>query len=268
MVELYELDKIEFERQSSKGNQIKWEKDGIWYKADYCGYEGLAEYMVSWLLKYSNLNEDEFVIYNTEQIKYKSSLYNGVSSKNFLTDDWQLITLERMYKNQTGKSLYESVWHIQGIKERIDFLVSQVERYTGIKNFGEYLGKLLSIDAVFLNEDRHLHNIALLMNREGRYKLCPIFDNGASLISDTTMDYPLSEDIYKCIDSVQSKTVCSSFDDQLDAVEEMYGINIQFTFGRKEIQMLLDDEKVYSEDIKKRVEKVLLEQKRRYNYLF
>ena len=29
--------------QSSKGNQLKWENDGIWYKADYTGYEGLAD---------------------------------------------------------------------------------------------------------------------------------------------------------------------------------------------------------------------------------
>ena len=26
--------------QSSKGNQLKWENAGIWYKADYTGYEG------------------------------------------------------------------------------------------------------------------------------------------------------------------------------------------------------------------------------------
>jgi hypothetical protein len=34
-------------RQSSKGNQLKWESKGIWYKADYLGYEGLAECVVS-----------------------------------------------------------------------------------------------------------------------------------------------------------------------------------------------------------------------------
>lgn len=39
------------DRQSSKGNQLKWENEGIWYKADYTGYEGLVEYMISHLLK-------------------------------------------------------------------------------------------------------------------------------------------------------------------------------------------------------------------------
>ena len=46
MVELFEQNIRTNERQSSKGNQLKWENDGIWYKADYTGYEGLSEYMI------------------------------------------------------------------------------------------------------------------------------------------------------------------------------------------------------------------------------
>ena len=42
MVRLKKADLREHIHQSSKGNQLKWEKDGIWYKADYTGYEGLA----------------------------------------------------------------------------------------------------------------------------------------------------------------------------------------------------------------------------------
>ena len=51
MIELFEQNIRTNRRQSSKGNQLKWENDGIWYKADYTGYEGLAEYMISHLLK-------------------------------------------------------------------------------------------------------------------------------------------------------------------------------------------------------------------------
>ena len=40
---------------TSKGDQRKWEIDGIWYKADYMGYESLAEVLVSRLLKKSSL---------------------------------------------------------------------------------------------------------------------------------------------------------------------------------------------------------------------
>ena len=96
MVELFEQNIRTNERQSSKGNQLKWENEGIWYKADYTGYEGLAEYMISHLLKKSTLAEDEFVCYDLEKIKYGTVIYNGVKSKNFLKEDWQIITLERL----------------------------------------------------------------------------------------------------------------------------------------------------------------------------
>ena len=66
MVELFEQNIRTNERQSSKGNQLKWENDGIWYKADYTGYEGLSEYMISHLLEKSTLQEAEYVIYDTE----------------------------------------------------------------------------------------------------------------------------------------------------------------------------------------------------------
>ena len=71
------------DRQSSKGNQLKWENEGIWYKADYTGYEGLVEYMIFHLLKKSSLAENEFVCYDLEEIKYGTVIYNGVKSRNF-----------------------------------------------------------------------------------------------------------------------------------------------------------------------------------------
>ena len=40
MIELFEQNERMQDRQSSKGNQLKWENAGIWYKADYTGYEG------------------------------------------------------------------------------------------------------------------------------------------------------------------------------------------------------------------------------------
>ena len=113
MIELFEQNERKADRQSSKGNQLKWENNGSWYKADCTGYEGLAEYMISHLLKFSSLQKDEFVLYDYERIKYKNIFYNGVKSNNFLYDDWQTITLERLFHNFFQKSLYEAVWHIQ-----------------------------------------------------------------------------------------------------------------------------------------------------------
>lgn len=62
------------------------------------------------------------------------------------------------------------------------------------------------MDAFFLNEDRHFHNIAVLMNSKGEFDYCPIFDNGACLLSDTNMDYPLNTSVYEMIKESHSKS--------------------------------------------------------------
>lgn len=268
MIELFEQDMKMDDRQSSKGNQLKWKSHGIWYKADYTGYEGLAEYIISHLLQKSTLSEQEYVLYDLEQIKYKSKVYSGVKSKDFLQCGWQIITLERLFQNFFGQSLYQSIFKIRDHEERLIFLVNQVERITGLKEFGKYLNKLLTIDAFFLNEDRHTHNIAVLMNEKGAFAYCPIFDNGAGLLADTTMDYPLEGDIYELIDSVKSKTISSDFEEQLDISEALYQNHIKFSFTMKDVKELLDNAEIYSEEERKRVELVIRAQMRKYQYLF
>ncbi len=37
-------------------------------------------------------------------------------------------------------------------KDRLKILVEQVERTTGLKDFGIYMSKLITLDALFLNE--------------------------------------------------------------------------------------------------------------------
>ena len=72
MIELFEQNIKTNDRQSSKGNQLKWENNGIWYKSDFTGYEGLSEYVISHLLDFSNLRKDEFILYKPIEIKYKN----------------------------------------------------------------------------------------------------------------------------------------------------------------------------------------------------
>ncbi len=269
MIELFEQNERTADRQSSKGNQLKWEKDGIWYKADSAGYEGLAEYMVSHLLEFSSLEKNEFVRYDYEQIKYKNVVYNGAKSRSFLQKDWQIITLERLFRDFFQKSLYESIWEIRtSAEKRFAYLVMQVERMTGLKKFGAYLNKLMTIDAVFVNEDRHMHNIAVLMNQKGEFAYCPIFDNGAGLLSDTSMDYPLEMDIFEALSEVRAKTFSSSFEEQLDISEKIYGMNLYFYFKKKDVKQLLFEMPGYSEQEKNRVGDIIFEQMRKYEYLF
>ena len=268
MVELFKQNIRTNIRQSSKGNQLKWENEGTWYKADYTGYEGLAEYVISHLLKYTNLNEDEYVLYEPEQIKYKRQIYKGVRSRTFIDGDWQIITLERLFKNVYNESLTSVLWHMSDVKERLVFLVNAIKNITGLNNWGEYICRLFTIDAFFLNEDRHMHNIAVLMNGKGDYKYCPVFDNGAGLLSDTTMDYPMEQDIYQMISEVKSKSVSQNFDEQLDVAENLYGQNLHFLFTKKNVSDIVNNADMYPLEERKRVELIIYSQMNKYKYLF
>lgn len=268
MVHLFEQDTRVNERQSSKGNQLKWENRKIWYKADYTGYEGLAEYVISNLLQKSDLEPAEYVVYDTEEIQYRGNRYLGCSSHDFRKEGWQLITLERLFQSFFGESLYKGIYQIGDHKERLAFLVNQMERITGLERFGIYMSKLLTIDAFFLNEDRHMHNIAILTDGNGNYEYCPIFDNGAGLLSDTTMDYPLEDDFEKLMKKAKAKTFCLEFDEQLDIAEELYGTQIKFSFERKDVIEILEAEKNYSKETKERVLDIVGEHIRKYRYLF
>lgn len=155
MIELNINDMKDTERHSSKGNQLKWNPANTetWYKADYIGYEGLTEYMVSHLLMHSTLSTNDFVLYDTEILRVGKKDYLGCKSSNFLPDGWQLLTLERLFHTLHGKSLYQSIFQFGEVEDRAQFLVDQVIQMTGLKAFGKYLCTLLTIDALFLNEE-------------------------------------------------------------------------------------------------------------------
>ena len=268
MIELYKENIIDDGRRSSKGNQLKWLDDGVWYKADYTGYEGLSEYTVSNLLALSDLQSEEYIDYETEQIKYNRVNYLGCKSSDFLKKGWQLITLERLFINNCGEGLNKCLYRINDVEERLKFLVEQTSRITGLMDFGKYMAKVLTIDAFFLNEDRHTHNLAVILDDEGNYRYCPIFDNGAALLSDTTIDYPLGEDVEILMKEATAKTFSKDFDEQLDIAEKLFGENIHFSFNMKDVECILDNEKNYDDVTKERILEIVRMQRRKYSYLF
>ena len=89
--------------------------------------------MISHLLMKSSLQAAEYVLYEPEQIQYKSQIYQGVKSNSFLSDDWQIVTLERLFKTICNESLTSMVWRIPEVEDRLKFLIDQVERITGLQ---------------------------------------------------------------------------------------------------------------------------------------
>lgn len=268
---------------SSKGNQMKWEQDGWWYKADEFGYESLAEVVTSNLLLKSNI--ENATIYEPVLILYKNKKYRGCRSKNFRGQREEIITLERFIRAYTGTGLAKQLGRIYDIKERICFTEEFIRKITGIDDFGMYMVKLLEMDAFFLNEDRHTNNISLIYNVDtNEFRLCPFYDMGLSLFADTREDYPLDLDYFSCKDKIVAKPFSRDFDEQLDAVNELYGCYLKFDFYASRIVDVVEELKtqylLMEEDVRngnvggytlqefQRVEDTLRYQASKYKYMF
>jgi len=174
---------------SSKGNQEKWYDSATdcWYKLDQFGYEALAETLISLLLEKSNIEEGTpftFVRYRMEKMHVHGRERNGCASRNFLKAGQSLITINRLLTSHLGIPLKQKLMRLPSDKKRIAFLADATAEHTGLIDFQRYLTLLFEIDALFCNDDRHLNNIAVIEHAKG-YDYCPIFDNGAGLLSNT-----------------------------------------------------------------------------------
>ena len=130
------------------------------------------------------------------------------------------------------------------------------------------MNAIKALHAFFLNEDRHFHNVAVLMNEKGEFAYCPLFDHGACLLSDTTMDYPLGIDAAELMGECHGKTISRDFDEQLDEAEYLSKTTMEFYFDRKMVDDVLASCQFYSEEEKARVRDILYMQMAKYKYLF
>lgn len=252
---------------SSKGNQWKWNDGNWWYKADQLGYETLTETVVSHLLTHSTIGNH--VIYEPVIIDYHGRELLGCKSKNFLQPSEELITLERLFRQNTGMSLSKEISYFSDVKKRIEYTVDHVINYTGLEDFGEYLTRMLEMDAFFLNEDRHTNNIAVIYDIKSReYRYCPYFDMGLSLFADIKKDFPMETSLKECRKRIVAKPFSRDFDEQMDAANELYGGYLKFTVTKEE--MVKEVEKwdlPYAEELIKRAGEVLRYQAGKYLYM-
>lgn len=194
---------------SSLGVESKYYKDGYWYKQDISGYEGLAEETCSMILRYSNV--EDYVEYEACMINGKS----GCRSKNFLKEGESIVTFKRLYEIACGGDLTDRVYTIRDVKERIEFVIDFVKEYAQI-DCRRYLSNILSFDMLVLNTDRHFHNLALIRTKNG-YRECPVFDNGASFLSNYGI-FPPDEEIEELVTHAAAKPFSGSFEQQTVAL--------------------------------------------------
>lgn len=209
------------QKTSSKGTQEKYYKDSYWYKVDRCGNEGVAEFLASLVLECSSV--DDFVKYDVCTINGRS----GCRSANFLHNGEEFFTFQNIYSLYYGGSLINRISEYQEVERRIDFVIGFINRVTGVDVSG-YLSRVLSLDMLLLNEDRHFHNLGVIRSESG-YKAAPIFDNGYSLLCDYSR-YPLFLKEYELEEKTTEATAypfCGNF--ELQAVAAGFGLKIDYS---------------------------------------
>ena len=214
---------------SSKGNQEKWydQVSDRWYKLDQFGYEALAETVISTVLEQSNIQTDTpftFVRYHMERLRVHGRERTGCSSKNFLHPGQALITINRLLSSYLGKPLREKLVRLPSDKKRIAYLAEATAELTGLELFPQYLTLLFEVDALFCNDDRHLNNIAVI-EQNGKFDYCPIFDNGAGLLSNTQLS-PMDILPPALISALQARPFNTTFTRQMNTARSLYGTQL------------------------------------------
>lgn len=214
---------------SSKGVQKKYYDAGKWYKENYSGYEGTAEHLASLVLKCSNVAE--YVSYEKCTINGKK----GCVSDNFLGENEVYISLDRLHDMYIGGKLDDFVYRYQDINERIAYVESFVKEYTGL-DIHDYLSKMLTLDALILNIDRHFNNIGIIANsKTNEYRFAPIFDNGRSLLSEIEK-FQFDVTIEENVENVIGKPFAANLEYQAHVFG--YGLKIDY----EKLFVLLDGE--------------------------
>lgn len=156
------------------GAQTKWVgKASAWLKKDYVGGEAITETLVSLFLT-SCLNVQElgagYVGYCVFCPQDDTCL-----SRSFLKEGESFIPLYDAIRALKPKE--QEFMDFEGKLEYIDSVYKVVLGYSCKR----WLLKVLTLDVMFRNTDRHLSNLGFIADRQGNLRITPIFDNGLAL---------------------------------------------------------------------------------------
>ena len=226
---------------SSKGNQEKWCENNVWYKLDQFGYEALAEAVASKILEKSNIEADTpftFVRYDVEKVNVHNIASTACVSENFLNSGNAIVTINKLISNNLDTSLLHKLSKFNSDKKRIQYIVDMTTEITGLKCFNKYLTLLFEIDSLIMNDDRHLNNIAVLENN-GKFDYCPIFDNGAGLLSNMQI-YKTDIEPKGIMKVMVASPFSMTFNRELKTIHSLYGSVLKFPkFTKAEIDDII-----------------------------
>lgn len=97
---------------TSEGMQVKYRKGDYWYKEDNRGREGLAEYLVSHFLTFTDLRPEEYILYEQGYIKLMRK--EAAEVKIF----WKKMNLSLHFIACTIQNL-EAIWQNDWLRYRL-----------------------------------------------------------------------------------------------------------------------------------------------------
>lgn len=156
------------------GAQKKWVTNShTWFKQDLLGGEAVAETLVSLFLSSCvNITEFEagFVAYGVS-----TTGSNLCYSYSFLKEGESFIPLYDAIRALKPK--WSEFTDFDGKLEYINSV------YKGVlgHSYKRWLLRVLTLDVMFRNTDRHLSNLGFIADGQGNLRLAPIFDNGLAL---------------------------------------------------------------------------------------
>ena len=257
---------------TSRGNQEKWfdTEKNLWYKADGGCFEALAEAVSSEVLR-NFTNAARLPGISVANYWVDTAEVHGLKrvvsvSENFKREDESLITANTILKNSLGTGYLEEFNRRTSLKERIRLFVDAMGEATRMQNMGAYLTTLFEVDALFLNQDRHLNNIALIRDKFG-YKPCPIFDCGDSFLLDFALYSPEIES-RAYLTKAQCLPFKSHFTQTVHTAQTLYGKQLAVNIDKTGIDTILDKylcyyPKQFHSLLKERIETVLMEQQKK-----
>lgn len=110
----------------------------------------------------------------------------------------------------------------------------QIEQITGLTRFGAYLTLLFEYDALILNDDRHLNNIAVLYTPTG-YRYYPLFDHGAGFLLDPAA-YAFDIETNALVKQAIAKPFRCKFYTQVNVARKLYSPQLKLSLTSSEIQ--------------------------------
>ena len=166
-----------FKTSTGAGYQPKFtSSDGtFWFKEDVRGGEALAEVLVSTFLRAcSTLVPSDYTLYGFDYSSEGLDLKTCVSP-TFLQEGELFVSFKKLLdlSNSPSKSLV-------GFDSKLDCIDSVFQQTVG-QSFREEMLRLLTLDVMFRNTDRHLSNFGIILAPDGSIRFAPIFDNGLAL---------------------------------------------------------------------------------------